>query len=292
MQTILDALIDAGIDTLKLIPFLFLTYLLMEFIENKTSKKTQKAIQKSGKFGPILGGIIGMFPQCGFSTMGANLYAARIITLGTLFSIFLSTSDEMLPILISEQRNVKEILIILGIKVAIAVITGLIIDLIIRIYRKAKKKKQFEEEKIEEICDKENCHCEEDGIFKSALKHTLNIIIYIFLITLAINILVGFIGEDSIKNLVLNKPIIGPMISSLIGLIPNCAGSVILTDFYLSGVINLGTMIGGLLTNCGIGMLVLFKVNKNKKENLKILGLAYLIGVIWGIVLSILPITI
>ena len=122
MQTILDALIDAGIDTLKLIPFLFLTYLLMEFIENKTSKKTQKAIQKSGKFGSILGGIIGMFPQCGFSTMGANLYAARIITLGTLFSIFLSTSDEMLPILISEQRNVKEILIILGIKVVIVTV--------------------------------------------------------------------------------------------------------------------------------------------------------------------------
>lgn len=283
----IEILEETLIDGIKLLPFLFITYLVMEFIEHKTKEKTKETIKKSGKFGPLIGGILGIFPQCGFSVSATNLYAARVITLGTLIAVYLSTSDEMLPILLSEAVPITTILKVLGIKLLIGIIAGFIIDLVLRI----KNKNKQENEKIVDLCEKEHCHCEH-GIVKSALKHTINIFIFILLITLIINIAIYFIGEETISGLLMNQPILGPIIAGVLGLIPNCASSVILTQMYLENVISSATMISGLLVGAGVGLAVLFKINKGIKENLKIVGLLYTIGVISGIILEFIGITI
>lgn len=281
----LDVLMDTAIDGIKLLPFLLITYIIMEYIEHKTGEKAKKVIQKSGKFGPLWGGILGIFPQCGFSAAAANLYAGKIITLGTLIAIFLSTSDEMLPVLISEAAPIGTILEILGIKLVIGIIVGFLIDIVGRAFKK-KKEESPSEEAIGEICEHEHCHCEEEGIFLSALKHTLHIFIFILLVTLVLNMVIYFMGEETLANIILNKPIIGPIIAAIVGFIPNCAGSVIITKLYLSQVISMGSMIAGLLVGSGIGILVLFKVNKNIKENIKIAGILYAVGVLFGILID------
>ena len=280
MKEILHILEHTVIDTVKLIPFLLIAYLIMEYIEHKTTNKTKEAIKKSGRFGPLIGGILGAFPQCGFSVTATNLYSARIITIGTLFAVYLSTSDEMLPIMLSEGVSGTLILKILGIKILIGIVVGFLIDLILR----RKNKKEEKEHNIEDICEHAHCHCEE-GIWKSAIKHTINIFIFIFVISLLLNIIIEFVGEERLGGLVLNRPILGALIGGLIGLIPNCASSVLLTQLYLSGVVSLAIMIGGLLVNAGVGILVLFKTNHNQKENIKIVLGLYTVGVISAIIL-------
>ena len=276
---------DALIDSVKLLPFLFITYLIMEYIEHKTSDKSKEAIKKSGKFGPIIGSILGIFPQCGFSVSATNLYAARVITLGTLISVYLSTSDEMLPIFISEAVPVTTIIKILVIKLVIGMIAGILIDLCIRL----KNRNKDEEEKIVDLCEKEHCHCDH-GIVKSALKHTINIFIFILIITLLINIAIYFIGEESIASFIEINPGLGPVLAGIIGLIPNCASSVILTQLYLENIVTATTMISGLLVNAGVGLAVLFKMNKGIKQNILIVFLLYAIGVISGLILQLVGI--
>ena len=283
----LDVILDTIIDSIKLLPFLFITYLLMEYIEHKMKHKSKETIQKSGKWGPFFGSLLGIFPQCGFSVSATNLYAGRVITLGTLIAVYLSTSDEMLPIFISEAVSPIIILKILAIKLVIGMIAGFIIDLVINVLTKNKIK-----ENIEQVCEEEHCHCNENGILKSSIHHTLNIFVYIITISFIINTIVHFIGEEAIANLLLNKPIIGPLVSALIGLIPNCAASVIITNMYLQKVISFGSMMAGLLTGAGIGLAVLFKTNNEIKENIKIVVLLYSIGVIVGIVIDTLGIMI
>ena len=277
----LDVILDTLIDSIKLLPFLFITYLLMEYIEHKMKHKSKETIQKSGKFGPFFGSLLGIFPQCGFSVSATNLYAGRVITLGTLIAVYLSTSDEMLPIFISEAVSPIIILKILAIKLVIGMIAGFIIDLVINVLTKNKIK-----ENIEQVCEEEHCHCNENGILKSSIHHTLNIFVYIIIISFIINRIVYFIGEEAIANLLLNKPIIGPLVSALIGLIPNCASSVILTELFIEKVISMPILISGVAVNAGVGLLVLFKTNKNVKENISIVGLLYGIGVIAGIILE------
>ena len=281
----LEIIEDTLIDGIKLLPFLFITYLIMEYIEHKTKDKTKEAIKKSGRFGPLIGGILGIFPQCGFSVSATNLYAARVITLGTLISVYLSTSDEMLPIFISEAVPIYTILKILGVKLIIGIVAGFMIDLVINLITKGKQEK----EKIIDLCEKEHCHCE-NGIVKSALKHTINIFIFIIIITFLLNIIIYLIGEDTIAGFLRNQPILGPVIAGIIGLIPNCASSVILTQMYLENVISAATMISGLLVGAGVGLAVLFKTNKGIKQNLKITALLYLIGVISGILIELIGI--
>mgnify|MGYP002550854159 CR=1 FL=1 len=283
----LEIIKETLIDAIKLLPFLFITYLIMEYIEHKMENKSKNVIKKSGKFGPIIGGILGAFPQCGFSVSATNLYAGRVITLGTLIAVYLSTSDEMLPIFISEAVSPIMILKIIGIKLIIGIISGIIIDLAINLF---KNNKQKEENEIGHICEEEHCHCDEKGILKSAIYHTLNIFIFIIIITFLINIVVYFVGEETIAGWILNKPILGPVISSLIGLIPNCAASVIITNLYLENVISLGSMIAGLLTGAGVGLAVLFKTNNNIKENIGITLLTYGIGVVSGMVIELIGI--
>lgn len=277
-----ELILDAVIDSLKLIPFLFIAFLLIEYIEHKLSNKNKKIISKTKKLGPIIGSLLGAFPQCGFSVMATNLYTTRIITLGTLISIYLSTSDEMLPILISHNANISAILKILSIKIILGIIYGIIIDYILR------KKKNNNKENYN-ICDEEHCHCEE-SIIKSTIKHTLNIILFVFITSLIINIIFNFLGETYLSKLFLKNTIFGPLITSLIGLIPNCGASIILTELYLNNAISFASLIAGLLTGSGTAILVLFKSNKNIKENIKIVLLLYMIGTFSGIIIELINI--
>ncbi len=276
----LDVIVDTLLDGIKLIPFLFIAFLILELLEHKLSGKNKKIIEKSGKFGPIIGSMLGAFPQCGFSVAATNFYATRIITLGTLISIYLSTSDEMLPLLISEGVDIKLIIKVLGIKILIGMISGFIIDLIFR-----KKEKNH----IHDFCEEEHCNCK-NGVLISTIKHTLNITLFIIIISFILNTIIYYVGEDTLGNLIFRKKVLGPILSSLIGLIPNCASSVVITQLYLENVISFGAMMSGLLTGSGVAILVLFKVNKNLKENLKILGLVYIIGVISGIIIELINI--
>ena len=281
LEQFLDVILDTLIDGVKLLPFLFLTYLAMEYIEHKVSGKTKAAIKKSGKAGPLIGGVLGAFPQCGFSTAASNLYAGKVITVGTLIAIYLSTSDEMLPVMLSEKISVTLIIKIILTKVVIAVIAGLVIDFVIRKIRKP----EITLDKIGHMCDHDHCHCEK-SIFKSALKHTVVIFGFILGISFILNVIIMFIGEDTLAGLILNRPVIGPLISGIVGLIPNCAASVVITQLYINGVMSFGSMMAGLLPGAGVGILVLFKENDNLKENLKILGTIYAIGVICGLVID------
>lgn len=282
----LDAILDAIIDSLKLLPFLFITYLLMELLENKASEKSLRVIKKSGKFGPILGSLLGIVPQCGFSAAAASLYAGKIISIGSLIAIFLSTSDEMLPILISSAAPISLIIKILLIKLIIGIVFGVIIDIIFT--KKNNINIEDDKTRIHDICEDEHCHCNEDGILRSSIKHTLHIFIYVFIIVLAITILINIIGEDSIANIMTKTNILGPFVSSLIGIIPNCASSVIITQLYLKDMITFGSLIAGLLMNSGIGMLILFRLNKNKKENFLILLILFVISIISGIIIDLI----
>ena len=276
----LDCILDGVIDTLKLSPYLLITFILLEFIEHKLSKKNQKLLSNNKKFGPILGGILGAVPQCGFSSMASNLFSSRVITIGTLVAVFLSTSDEMLPIMLGEHVDVLVLLKILGFKVIVGIIVGIIIDLIF------KKKENKEHIHIEDICEKEHCHCSKKGILISSLIHTLKICVFILIANLIINIIIYKVGEDNLSHLLLHKNIFVYFLASLIGLIPNCASSVIMTELYLSNVISTGCLLSGLLTGSGLGILLLFKTNKNIKENLLILSIIYSVGVIIGIVVD------
>lgn len=279
----IEVLLDTIKDGLKLLPFLFVTYLILEIIEKKASNKTEEIIKKAGKFGPVIGAILGIIPQCGFSTAASSLFSARVISSGTLIAIFLSTSDEMLPILISQSAPILLIIKILLIKLIIGIICGVIIDIVLK-----RRNNNDNKENIHKICEEDHCHCEEEGIIKSSIHHTLHIFIYILIITLILNIIIYFIGEESIAHLILNVPVVGPIIASIVGLIPNCASSVILTTLYLDNIITMGSMIAGLLANSGIGLLVLFKLNKNKKENLKIVLVLLTVGIISGALIDVI----
>lgn len=275
----IDVISDSFIDSVRLIPFLFMTYLIMECLEHKAGDKMQAFIRGAGKGGPIIGGILGIFPQCGFSTAASNLYAGRIITVGTLTAVFLSTSDEMIPIMISENAGGTMIIRILAVKVFVAVIVGFTVDCIFR--------KRKEDVQIEHLCEQHHCHCE-NGIWKSALRHTAEIFLYILLVSLVLNWLIARIGEDVLGSVILNRPIIGTLIAGLVGFVPNCAASVIITQLYLRGVLGAGAMIAGLLTGTGVGFLVLIRVNDNHRENATLAGLLYLTGVLAGFVIEIL----
>lgn len=275
----LHAVIHAAKDTLVILPILFLTYLVIEFVEHKAGEKAKKIISASGKAGPLLGGLIGLIPQCGFSGAAASLFAVGTVSTGTLIAVFLATSDEMLPILISASVPAKEVSIILLIKLVSGTLFGFIID---ALYRRKKS------ETIEHMCEEENCHCEHDGIFLSALKHTLKIVAIVFLVTCGLNIIIELIGEDKLQSLMITTPMVGELVAGLVGLIPNCSASILLTDLYVENALSVGQLISGLCVNAGIGVIVLFKTNKNLKENLVLTAVLYVCGVITGIITNLI----
>ena len=270
----LEIIFEAVIDTLKLVPFLFIAFLIIEFIEHKMSDKSKNIIAKSDKFGPIIGSILGIIPQCGFSSLATNLYVTRIISLGTLISIYLSTSDEMLPLLLSENVSINIIVKILLIKVLVGMFFGFLIDFFLR--KREKVSVNYD------ICDDEDCDCEH-GIILSSVKHTFNILIFILICNFILNVMFHYLGHDYLSNLFMKDSLFSPFVTSLIGLIPNCGASVVLTQLFINDAINMSALISGLLTGSGVATLVLLKENKNKKESLFIILMIYLIGVISGI---------
>lgn len=283
----LDVILDALLDTVKIIPFLFLTYIILEWLEHKSAAETERLVSKAGKFGPAIGAAVGVVPQCGFSASASNLYAQHIISAGTLLAVYLSTSDEMLPVFISESVPFSVIWKVLLAKVIAGVLVGYLID---RLF--IKHHAETEHVDIHSMCEDEHCLCEERGILYSAIVHTLKIAAYILIVTCVLNLILLYIGEDNLANLILNKPVIGSFISSLIGLIPNCAASVVITELFVSGAMSTGAMLSGLLSSSGVGLLILFRTNRaHMKDNLKILAALYLSGVIIGILADLLKLS-
>lgn len=278
----IDALKDGAEDTLKLVPFLFLTYLLMEYIEHKTSDRTRAAIRRADRLGPLIGGALGVIPQCGFSAAAASLYAGRVITAGTLIAVFLSTSDEMLPIFLSSRVDITLIGRILLVKMIYGVIAGFAVDFL---FRRLNVRKIGSG--IHGICQAEHCDCE-DGIIRSALKHTLSITLYIFLISVALTLFLDAVGTGNLEKLIFNRPVTGEILAGVIGLIPNCAASVALTTMYLDGAMSAGAMMSGLMVGAGVGILVLFRTNRSRKETLQIIAILYVAGVIGGLLTEVL----
>jgi hypothetical protein len=290
MAMIGDALQDAAIDTIKLIPFLFVTYLVMEALERKTSDHTTNLIANVGRFGPVAGALVGIVPQCGFSAAAASLYSGGLISVGTLLAVFLSTSDEMLPIFISEQVALPSILRILLSKAVLGMVSGLAVDFLLRFTRYRSKT----EKHVRDLCDEEHCGYEEEegSVLHSALVHTLHIVLFVFLITVALTIAVESLGEERVAGFLTGRPVVGTLLAALFGLIPNCASSVLITQLYLDGMLGAGQMMAGLLVGAGVGLLVLFRTNdRHPKENIKVMGLLYCAGVFWGLVIELLGIT-
>ena len=289
----LNAFLDALIDTLKILPFLFAAYLAMEYLESHTEDRIRRFVKRAGWMGPFWGGILGAVPQCGFSAAASNLYAGRAVSLGTLIAIFLSTSDEMLPIMLSSAVPVARILKILITKMLIGILCGFVIDGICHILssRKTGQPEDGGDFLIERLCEKEHCHCENGSIVLSALKHTGNILVFVFVITLLLNLAFGFLGEDVITRAVSSRPVAGLFLSALIGLIPNCGASVLLTQLYLKGVLPASHMIAGLLDGAGVGLLILFRVNPDMRENIRITVLLYSLAVLFGFLIYLLGVS-
>lgn len=280
-----DVFLEALWDSVKLLPFLFVTYLVMGFFEHAATEKSKEIITKAGRFGPLWGGVLGAFPQCGFSAAASNFYVGRMITLGTLISIYLSTSDEMLPIFISEKISVLTILKILATKAVIGMISGFIAEIFLGWITKKKERPNTFSPR-----EDQDCHCG-GHILAEAIYHTIKVFVFLLAISFAINILIYFTGEEALMFLISDVPVLGQLVAALVGLIPNCAASVVITQLYIKGIIGAGPMISGLLVSAGMGLLVLFEENRHVKENLTIVGALYVFGVIWGIVIDALGIT-
>lgn len=277
----LDIIKDTLLDGIELLPFLFIAFFIIELIEHKLSNKGKKVLSTKGKLAPLVGSLFGLIPQCGFSVLATNLYVTRIISLGTLISIYLTTSDEMLPILLGEQVSWKIILMILGIKFVVGLICGYGIDFILR--NKNKVRVNYD------ICSDEHCGCNHGhSILKSSLIHTFKTFIFLIIITFVINIAFEYVGSPILAKIFLKDSFLGPFVTSLIGLIPTCGASIMITELYLNGAISLASAMAGLLTGSGVAILVLFKSNKNLKENLMILGIVYGLGVFFGIIIQLL----
>ncbi len=279
----IDVILDSLLDTAKLLPFLYLAYLLMEFLEHHAGGRTERLLTRSGKIGPLFGGLFGIVPQCGFSAASSELYAGRLITTGTLLAVYLSTSDEMLPIMISHGIFPYKLLLA---KLAVGIVAGFAVDLIARVFRR--KHPISDDAKIEDICEREHCNCG-DHIALSALKHTLRITAFLLLITFLLNTGVYLIGEERLASAVSDRPVLANLLASVIGLIPNCAASVVLTELYLSNIISVGSLLSGLLVNAGVGLLVLFRNNRPVRDSFRVLAILFFIGCGVGILIDLTP---
>ena len=268
-----DILLDTVIDTLRLAPFLFITYLAMEYLEHRAGDKATAMVNSAGRLGPVIGSLLGVIPQCGFSTATAGFYAGGVVTRGTLIAVFLSTSDEMLPILLSSGASIMLILRILFIKLMVGMAVGLAVDAVARSRGNIRSD-------INRLCMQENCHCEERSVPVAALTHTLQILGFIFIISLVLNLLLELVGAENLR--VPGGEIVATLICGLVGFIPNCASSVALTQLWLEGAIAAGPMLAGLLTSSGVGLLVLLRMNRNWKDNLRIMLVLYIAGIVFG----------
>lgn len=273
----------------SLLPLLFITYLVMGILEHTTGDHAKNMIQKAGVTGPVWGSLLGIIPQCGFSAAASYLYVGRVVTMGTLIAVYLSTSDEMLPIMISEQVPVSTIIKILFTKVAIGIATGFFVELFFGWYaRRRKKPRNFQ---LGSTCGTDCCGAGVKDLAKAALMHAMKVFFFIFAVSLCIELLIHSIGEDALAAVFSNVPVVGQAIAALMGLIPNCASSVVITQLYLDGIIGAGPMMSGLLVSAGMGLLILFEENRHLKENLMITGLLLGSGIAWGCLIEFLGVT-
>ena len=349
MDLLIDILLDAGKDTLSLVPFLLVTYLALETLEHVAGDRVNGAIKRAGAAGPVGGSLLGIVPQCGFSAMAATLYAGRVVTLGTLVAVFLSTSDEMLPLLLAEQVPMQTMAMLLVSKALIALITGFIVDAAIRGLRRNARahaairrtvlgtaanpahvncahddhtggdiidevaEAGVSADHIHELCERDRCHCNGDcetceqqpelaydfehdeehehhheggSILRSALKHTVQVTVFIFIITLVLDGALELVGEDALAAFLGSNPALSVLGSALVGLIPNCAASVVIAQLYVEGALGAGAMMAGLLVSAGVGLLVLFRTNRRLRQNLIVLAGLWAMGVFWGLIIS------
>ena len=356
MDLLIDILLDAGKDTLSLVPFLLVTYLALETLEHVAGDSVNGAIKRAGAAGPVVGSLLGMVPQCGFSAMAATLYAGRVVTLGTLVAVFLSTSDEMLPLLLAEQVPVQTMAMLLASKALIALVTGFIVDAAIRGLRRNARahaairrtvlgtaanpahvncahddhtggdiidevaEAGVSADHIHELCERDHCGCDEDedehghdhshdhghadeherhhdhshshegapvlSIIRSAISHTVQVSVFIFLVTLVLVAVLETFGESAIEQFLRGNETLAVLGSALVGLIPNCSASVVITQLYLEGALQLAPMLAGTLISAGVGYLVLFRTNRSARENAVFLIMMYVIGAGWGLILS------
>lgn len=295
MHEILHALEHSLLDTLKMLPFLAVAFLILEYAETKLEEKSSAVIQKAGRLGPLASGLLGLIPQCGFSVIGSNFYAKRIITLGSLVAIYLSTSDESLLVMLTKPERILDILLVMGIKLAIAVAAGYIIDLIIR--KKAEKDEEChhchhhgDSCDDEELIGEEHCcsHTDWKAIVKCTLKRTVSVFGFLFAASFLLSYIIELIGEARLQEIMLADSVFQPLLTALIGLIPNCAPSVILAELYIEGAISLGSVVSGLCTGAGVGLLVLFRVNRGVKSNIGITALLFGIGAVSGVVIELI----
>ena len=352
MDLLIDILLDAGKDTLSLVPFLLVTYLTLETLEHVAGDRVNGAIKRAGAAGPVVGSLLGMVPQCGFSAMAATLYAGRVVTLGTLVAVFLSTSDEMLPLLLAEQVPVQTMAMLLASKALIALVTGFIVDAAIRGLRRNARahaairrtvlgtaanpahvncahddhtggdiidevaEAGVSADHIHELCERDHCGCDEDedehghdhghadahehhhghshthegapvlSIIRSAISHTVQVSVFIFLVTLILVAVLETFGESAIEQFLRGNETLAVLGSALVGLIPNCSASVVITQLYLEGALQLAPMLAGTLISAGVGYLVLFRTNRSARENAVFLVMMYVIGAGWGLILS------
>ena len=315
MDLLVDVLADSVIDTLKLIPFLLVTYLAMEALEHFASNKVKEAVEHAGAAGPVVGSLLGALPQCGFSAMAATLFSGRVVTAGTLVAVILSTSDEMIPVFVAHQEPASRMLSIIAIKVVLGIAAGLLLDLVLRLLHRAGDGHTH----IHELCEREHCHCEEAdeldelddnhhdhgdhhghhehghhhdyghshhgawGIVRSACVHTAQVTAFIFLISLLFGLIIEGLGVDSIRSTLAYHPVRATFIAALVGLIPNCGASVAIAELFLDGTLATGPMLAGLLSSGGVGLLVLWRTNADARQNVYVTLLVYVVAVLAGL---------
>ena len=279
MELLIHTIEHAFIDCLRMLPFLFAAFLLIEALEHYSGNLSAKVMEKVGKAGPVVGALAGCIPQCGFSVMAANLYAGGVVSAGTLLAVFLATSDEAVLILLGNPGRAGEVIRLLAVKVVIAIVAGYVADLLL-------KERLSSEKSSGNLCDHCGCHKEHAGILMPAWRHTFRLFIYLVLFTWGLNLVIEVFGIENLSAFLLGDTVFQPVIAALIGLIPNCAASVILTQLYLGGAISFASVVAGLSTGAGAGLIVLFKINRNRKENVKIMIMLYIRAVVAGLLLQ------
>ncbi|MEG0911505.1 MAG: putative manganese transporter [Ruthenibacterium sp.] len=278
-----DIFLDALLDSLKMLPFLFVAYWVIEYVEHRHSAGIERALAGGGRFGYVPGALLGLFPQCGFSAMAANLYASKVITLGTLLAVFLATSDEAIPLLIANPTHWRALAVILTLKLCIAILAGFCIDFAGKKLLPQSMRGGYAGNSEEVDC---HAHDEQDGILLAAVKHTLHIFVYILIFNAILGGVVAFVGADTLGAFVTGSGYWQPVLAGLVGLIPNCAASVLLTQLFAAGQLSFGGLVSGLCTGAGVGLAVLLHANKSMKQNLFIIVLLYVIGVFAGTVVQ------
>ena len=294
MDFVLHVLEHSVLDTLKLVPLLFVTYLAMEAIEHTASARVRSVVERSGKAGPVVGAVLGALPQCGFSAMAATLYAGRVVTLGTLVAVVLSTSDEMVPVFLAHQEPLGRLAAIMGTKVAVGMAVGLVVDVALRAWHRAGDGHLH----IHELCEREHCHCDDDhdhdhghgdgrwAIVRSALVHTVQVTLFILALTFVFGLVIESVGQDALAALLANHPVRAVFVAALVGLVPNCGASVAITELYLDGVLATGPMLAGLLASGGVGLLVLWRTNADVRQNALVTAFVYLVAVAVGLLVA------